>query len=167
MTITSPALERWQLAVRSATEAAAKALLEAAPSLRPRPSEQLSSDSVALAGQIAGGQVVVLLTCPTHVSIAAFGVPTASADRVGRVLIEPGASGYQAGTQAVASLADVDTRTLGPGHYVPVRVPSLSGGPDHRIKLYAHGMADVDLTQLPVTAAASVLTLLAESPATV
>ncbi|MFJ9521286.1 hypothetical protein ACIRPK_23925 [Kitasatospora sp. NPDC101801] len=159
------ALESWRSATRDAIGHAAGALVEAAPSLRLRDGwQQLDSGSLAVAGPLGGGQVVALVSCPTHVGIAALGLPTVSANRLARAVMEAGTTAYWAGAD-VAELTDLDTSSLGPGLYIPVSFPNPSGGPDHKIKLYAHGVADIDLAQLTVPAAERALRRLATAPA--
>ncbi|MFB7378083.1 hypothetical protein ACFC6U_01845 [Kitasatospora purpeofusca] len=165
------ALFLWSVNVNEGRVSAVDALIAAAPALGPQDGWQAgwesASASMAVAGTLGGGQVVALVTCPMHVSIMALGLSTAIADRLVRAALDMETIDYPSPTGPVTDLGALDTSTLGPGEHLAVPLSHLTDGrPGPIVKLYAHGMVDVDMAQLSVPAAVRSLARLATAPTT-
>ncbi|MFD5610502.1 hypothetical protein [Kitasatospora sp. NPDC127060] len=161
------ALDKWQESVRTGRQQAAAALMAAAPALRVRdgwPDPAAGTDSVALAGTLDGGQVVALVTCPLRAGILALGLPVTGAERLVSAALSAEAIVYPSGPVTITELSALAGH-LGPGEHLTFDLPQPSGArPCHTVKLYAHGVVDVDLTQLRIPAAAEALAALAAAP---
>ncbi|MER5352569.1 hypothetical protein ABT093_19830 [Kitasatospora sp. NPDC002551] len=161
----------WQVNVNEGRVSAADALIAAAPALRLQDGwqagQESASASIAVAGTLDGGQVVALVTCPMHVSVMALGLSAASADRLVRAALDMETIDYPSPTGRVTGLGALDTSALGPGEHLAVSLSHLTDGrPGPIVKLYAHGVADVDLAQLTIPAAVRSLARLAAVPTT-
>ncbi|MFG2845926.1 hypothetical protein ACGF12_22570 [Kitasatospora sp. NPDC048296] len=167
MNTTTTALDMWQESVRTGRQKAAAALIAAAPALRVQDGwqgPQAGTASVALAGPLDGGQVVALVTCPMHAGILALGLSVAGAERLARAALSAEGIDYSSEAGTITELS-VLAGHLGPGEHLTVSLPEPSDGrPCHTVKVYAHGVADVDLVQLRIPAAAEALTALTAAP---